>query len=142
MEKICAALATNTALRWVNLCGHITIGPKGAQILAASLAENTTLTTLLMDNARIGDVGAIAMGNALKTNSTLTDLNIGANGIRAQGAVSLAAGLRANSGIVRLNLSHNEFGSDSKEKTDAAVGALATAIEKNTTLKTLLLHRA
>ena len=95
-----------------------------------------------MDNARIGDVGAIAMGNALKTNSTLTDLNIGANGIRAQGAVSLAAGLRVNSGIVRLNLSHNEFGSDSKEKTDAAVGALATAIEKNTTMKTLLLHRA
>lgn len=142
IQKIGAALAFNTVLQSLNLSGLISVGPSGARTIAASLKENRTLSKLNLDNTKVGDEGAIALADMLRTNCTLTDLALGGNGIRAQGAIAMAAGLEQNKGLVKINLAHNQIGADSATSTDAAVGALATAIEKNKTIRTFLLNRA
>lgn len=141
VQKIGTALAFNTVLQSLNLSGLISVGPAGARTIAAALKENRTLSRLNLDNANVGDEGAIAIADMLRTNRTLTDLALGGNGIRAQGAVALAAALERNTSIVKINLAHNQIGADSDVCTEAAVGALATAIEKNKTIKVILMNR-
>ena len=106
--------------------------------LKGILATTLWQRTLLLPRSALG---AIAIADMLRTNRTLTDLALGGNGIRAQGAVALAAALERNTSIVKINLAHNQIGADSDVCTEAAVGALATAIEKNKTIKVILMNR-
>eukprot|EP01099_Mayorella_cantabrigiensis_P003079 TRINITY_DN2404_c1_g1_i1.p1 TRINITY_DN2404_c1_g1~~TRINITY_DN2404_c1_g1_i1.p1 ORF type:complete len:136 (+),score=13.48 TRINITY_DN2404_c1_g1_i1:55-462(+) len=52
------------------------ITPDGYEILAQTLASNTTLTDLDLQCNRIGTVGSTSLAEALKQNTTLTKLNL------------------------------------------------------------------
>eukprot|EP00812_Abedinium_dasypus_P013509 NODE_700_length_1400_cov_310.871375.p1 GENE.NODE_700_length_1400_cov_310.871375~~NODE_700_length_1400_cov_310.871375.p1 ORF type:complete len:436 (+),score=119.01 NODE_700_length_1400_cov_310.871375:150-1310(+) len=75
------------------------IGDHTAQVLAAALHHNTTLTSVSLRHNKIGDGGAQALAAALRHNTTLEYVwlgsnNIGEGGAKALNDVSLATGKR------------------------------------------------
>ena len=126
---LAAALAKQTTITSLILASDHISG-EGATALAKALKENTTITTLDLRVNNIGDVGATALAEALKENKTITTLNLVYNKIAHVGATALAGALKENQTITTLNLANNQIG---------AVGAtaLAEAIKENKTITTL-----
>lgn len=65
------------------------IGPTCAITLSATLANNTTLKQLLLQENEIGDEGAVAMGHMVKNNGMLKELVLDNNDITAYGQMAL-----------------------------------------------------
>ena len=119
---ICIATCLGTdicTIRTLNVsnCG---ISDEGTESLARALAVNKSLQELDVSE---NEVARIAI--ALNTNTTLKTLNMRKCGITYEGAVSLTRALAENSSLQQLDVSDNN------------VSCIVTALESNTTLKTL-----
>ena len=128
-DVLAAVLETNSTLTNLNLC-YNNIGPTGAVSLATALEENTTLTNLELSFNHPGPAGAESLAKALKTNTTLTNLVLSFNNLGPADAESLATALKTNTTLANLNVSANNLG-------PAGAESLATALKTNTTLPNL-----
>ncbi|CAF4839605.1 unnamed protein product, partial [Rotaria sp. Silwood1] len=122
-------LRNNTTLTTLYLENN-QIGDKGAQYLAEGLPKNITLLTLDLENNQIGDNGAQYLGEGLLRNATLTELYLDNNEIGYKGAQSLGEGLQKTTTLTTLDLRKNEI-------SDKGAQHLGEAFKKNTTLTTL-----
>lgn len=92
--------------------------------------QDTSLTTLELDNNEIDDEGAEDLGLALANNMTLTTLDLGANNIGPKGAKNLVLALANNTTLTTLSLMMNQIGDE--EATD-----LSLVLANNTTFTSL-----
>ena len=108
----------------------------GAVQLATALSENKSVVKVnIGSNEDVGDVGAGAFGDVLRKNKILRELNMSDCGITSQGCDRLAGGVVANSMLQVLNLSWNRLGGE-------GVNLMLTSLQKNSSLKRLILSRA
>ena len=114
-------------IHYINLarCG---IGPEAGKLLGEAMAENSSVTKLLLNQNKVGDLGGAALSRALETNSTLTKLNLNGNAMSDDVSVALRDALCKNSTLITLNLGGNKF-------KDATGFALGKALEVNATLQ-------
>ncbi|WP_052236381.1 DUF294 nucleotidyltransferase-like domain-containing protein [Candidatus Protochlamydia amoebophila] len=131
VEVIAQSLASNTTLKSLNL-GYNQIGDQGAEAIAQSLASNTTLETLGLNNNQISDRGAKAISKALASNNTLETLYLEYNLISDEGAEAIAQALASNTILRKLFLSGNHI-------SDQGAKAIFKALASNTVLKKLTL---
>ena len=75
--------------------------------IAGALERNTTLMTLDLESNRLGDVGGAAVAGALERNTTLTTLNLGNNGLGDVGGAAVAGALERNTTLTTLFLVAN-----------------------------------
>ena len=71
----------------------IQLGTHGARDLAAALAANEHVATVLIGDNGIGDKGAAALADMLRTNRSITALDLSHNGIQDLGGEKLVAAL-------------------------------------------------
>jgi hypothetical protein len=83
------------------------VGPAGAEALAAALCQNASLTMLSLSYNRIGEAGAVAIGSALARNSALREVNLRFTGIGGRGVSCIAQGFAGNCSLTSLDLSWN-----------------------------------
>jgi len=119
------ALEVNSSLKKLDLY-QSRIGEIGGRAICESLAKNNSLIELILEGNGIGNEGAFALGAALIINKTLVKLDIGRSSIKEEGMKAIAEGIAKNKGLKKL------FGYWGK--IDAS-SAMATALEKNTTLE-------
>jgi hypothetical protein len=96
----------------LDLSGNM-IDIKSIRVLADALPLTTRLQDLNLSECDITQTGAQMMAAALLGNSSLTVLSLRANRIRAMGARDLftsLTGLTGNTTLTRLDVSHNEVG--------------------------------
>ena len=75
VSDIAAILKTNTSLTYLGFKGWV--GDSGAQAIATSLKDNTTLKTLSFDSTRVSYRGVVALGRAVSlVNCPLTHLSL------------------------------------------------------------------
>ena len=107
------SLKNNHTLQEINIdgfyAGYCKIDDEGAIIIARMLQENTSLTSLTIENCSISDIGAEALAGSIKTNTSLTFLNLAGNKIHSKGAGALGQALKSNTKLEIINLSNNEF---------------------------------
>ena len=96
--------------------------------IAEALIQNTTLTTLLLNNNRINSSETIAIAKALERNSTLTTLNFSYNDLGYHGARAIAETVKINKTLTLLDLRGCNIGADGAK-------AIAEALKTNTTIK-------
>ncbi|RKO84889.1 hypothetical protein BDK51DRAFT_34010 [Blyttiomyces helicus] len=101
-------------------------GSEGGREMAAMLAENSTLKTLILRGSwllligglssaqtktgnKLGDPEAVHFGAGLKANSTLTVLDLSNNEIGDLGAIALGNDLNSNESLKTLNLGWNQI---------------------------------
>ena len=90
LKELCCKLCTNEIdMKTVDLsnCG---ICGQTAEMVAAVIAVNTTLTEVNLANNNIGDNGARQIAAALLNNTTLTSLNLNSNEITDVGTRALS----------------------------------------------------
>ena len=102
--------------------------------IAEALANNTTLTTLLLNNNEITDTGAIALAEVLLLNQTLQTLSIKKNKIQKDGAMAFANALQENQTLYELNLDENPIGNEGFK----ALDQIEKCLETNCALERLL----
>ena len=112
-------LRSNSALTSLNLSGpfggwvvepEMNIGNEGAAALADGLAENRTLTSLILSNQAVGNEGALALAESLRGNTVLVELRLDGNDIGCAGAAALSRALSLS--VAELNLSSNLISSN------------------------------
>jgi hypothetical protein len=93
--------------------------------------KNNTLTKLDLSNQHLGDVKVAEIAKALAHNTSLTHLNLSGNDIKDLNEIIDA--LKVNKSLIELDFSNNPI---------KAIGLiiLAQNLEKNTSLKTLILE--
>jgi len=110
-------------------------GPLAMEQISSGLANNTTLTTLIMNKCALGPSAGIHIANALKVNTSLKVLRLEGNMIGPIGGKKLFDGLRENKTLEELDLRMNRIGGgggggdDDEEKAD--VKSLAFALGNN-----------
>mmetsp|Transcript_5911 Transcript_5911/g.12948 ORF Transcript_5911/g.12948 Transcript_5911/m.12948 type:complete len:314 (-) Transcript_5911:336-1277(-) len=98
-------LQSNLTRLDLNAC-HI--GPSGAIVLSALLANNTTLRALHLTKNDIGDEGAVAMAHMLKNkNRALKEMVLDNNGITAYGQLALRNAIYNDSSFEELEKSNH-----------------------------------
>ena len=102
----------------------------GAPALVEALKNNTTLTSLKLENNQIGNAEVNILVEAFKNNKTLTELTFALNYIGDEGAEASAGIIKYNKTLRTLKLSNNQFCDDGAK-------ALAKAFKNNTTLTDL-----
>ncbi|GBG24181.1 Nucleotide-binding oligomerization domain-containing protein 1 [Hondaea fermentalgiana] len=80
----------------------LAVADTSAKELAQVLANNTTITSLILGGNQIGVEGAKALAEQLAASSTLTTLDLGGNQIGVEDAKALAEGLAASSTLTTL----------------------------------------
>ena len=100
------------------------VGDAGASALANAIQNNHSLKKLNLYSNQVGAAGASALANAIQNNHSLTDLHLGKNQVGAAGASALANALQNNHSLTRLELGINQVGA-------AGASALATALQNN-----------
>ncbi|KAK3278367.1 hypothetical protein CYMTET_13690 [Cymbomonas tetramitiformis] len=145
IEALADALAFNTSLNTLDLCGN-NIGPEGAKALAVALTPNaegvfnTSLNTLNLRRNNIGPEGAKALAVALTPNvegvfnTSLNTLTLYNNGIEDEGAKALAVALTPNAAGV-FNTSLNTLDVCSNAIIGDAAQQLAEAVLKHPCIK-------
>jgi Ran GTPase-activating protein (RanGAP) involved in mRNA processing and transport len=98
--------------------------------IATELPDNTTVTTLILDDNFIWDTGSSAIATALQSNNVLTKLYLNGNKIGMPGVTMLAGSLRMNTCLQVLSVGENCFGNE------GAV-VMADALRSNGTLTRL-----
>lgn len=126
-----AALAENTSLQSV-VFWRCGISDNGAHSLAVSLALNRHLEMLDLCNNKIGDRGAETLAKSLEINVKLQRLNLAVNMIGDKGAQALAKTLQTNSTLRYLHVWNNQISAKGEQ-------ALIKALERNTTLQGVLI---
>jgi Ran GTPase-activating protein (RanGAP) involved in mRNA processing and transport len=126
---VAETLADNTALTTLVLNTNC-LGGTGSAVIAKALLKNRTLERIEIVDNFIGDVGASGMAAALKVNTVLTKVSLTDNEIGLEGAVALASALKLNSSLKELELKKNDFG-------DGGAVAFADALKSNSTLMRL-----
>ena len=131
--KLAAALCKNTTLKHLNL----SINPIGEHVegvtaVAEMLAENKTLTVLILSLCHISSEGAVELAAALCKNSTLKDLYLNRNPIGVEGTSSMSDMLQHNSSLEVLHLHDDSVGEE-------GVHQLINSLKHNQTLRRLWL---
>ncbi|KAH3761469.1 FBox-LRR protein [Pelomyxa schiedti] len=108
-QLIADSLAVNTSLLHLNLrCNDIKA--LGAECIAIALSKNRTLLELDLCGNHIGFAGAEAIANMLKSNTTLTSLSVQHAHITGPGLDCIASALDINTTLLSLTLRANEIG--------------------------------
>ena len=135
LGRLGATLRSNTSLLALTLrppctrCEDLTLSSQGLMQLAAGLATNSHLTTLSLKSFHMNEEAQATLAKALLSNSTLSDLNLDGCNISSKTLVILAGVLKSTA-LKVLNLEFTWVD-------DAALIALAEAIQVNSTLQTL-----
>eukprot|EP00808_Paulinella_micropora_P016661 g38207.t1 len=116
-QQLADALRTSTVVGPVMLdLSQNSLGDEGITHLAAALAHNTSLHTLILRDNFFGDPGCAALATALRQNKSLTELVVRCNQITDDGAACFASVLsQANRSLQLLDLSHAFGGFSSVE---------------------------
>ena len=124
-------------------CTHVDIslndikaggGFPAIQEISLSLAQNTSLTSLVMNKVALGPEGGANLANAIKVNSCLKELQLEGNMIGPVGAEQLFSALQSNRNLEELGLKMNRIGGggtnkDGVEKAD--LRSLAQSLGNN-----------
>ncbi|KAJ1332548.1 hypothetical protein BSLG_008850 [Batrachochytrium salamandrivorans] len=107
-----SSLKANRTLTHLNLSDN-QMGPESGKAIATMIADNTSLTTVLLrvldlSYNQIGNLGGLALGVALVANETLRDLNVSWNEMRSRGIGALLTGAK-NNGIGENGAAVNQF---------------------------------
>jgi predicted RNA binding protein with dsRBD fold (UPF0201 family) len=125
-ERIAMELANNTTVTALVLNKNA-IGHQGCMDIADALTKNRVLVSIEMNDNSIGSDGCSAIAVALRQNAVLLSVSLCGNGIGPAGTVALAETLRINASLQVLGLGRNDVGSE-------GVSAIAEALRRNTTL--------
>ncbi|KAJ1341617.1 hypothetical protein BSLG_003806 [Batrachochytrium salamandrivorans] len=121
-QALAHVLKLNTTLVRLDLTNNsIKNGPESGKAIATMIADNTSLTTVLLRG--------LALGVALVANETLRDLNVSWNEMRSRGIGALLTGAKDNISLIYLNIRNNGIGENG-----AAVNQF---LARNTTVTTL-----
>lgn len=104
--QIAEALARNTALEHLYLCGN-GLGRQTALSLARSLAANTTLRSLFIATNRLADAGVSILADGLAANVGLEHLCLASNDIGPVGAAAVAQALGDHPTLRYLDLGYS-----------------------------------
>ena len=129
-KALAGVLEENTTLTTLDLNDNNIYDKGSIAVLAEAIGKNKTLTTLYFGHNIFGNKGVIALAQALKTNKTLTTLNISYNKFDVEGANALAEALKTNRTMMTLEIEHNNIGDEGTE-------ALVEALKTNNILMTL-----
>jgi len=139
VEVIADLLRNSSSLISIELPNN-KIGPIGAGFLCEGLCVNKTLERLYLDNNQLKDEGVMRLSYAIQNHEKLIDLSLSGNAIGDNGVISLCHALEVSSAhqekpheFACFNLAYNLIG-------DAACAAIADTIEKNPTIKVLILE--
>ena len=131
MEQLFDKIAANSddeSLREVKIVGDVkfmSLNETEKIKAGASLANNTHLKTLQMDNLKLDDKFAVALGKALPS-CHLEKLLLDSNAISGEGMKALFEGLGQNKTIVELQVRHQSKPTSSEDEE-----ALASLLEPN-----------
>lgn len=106
------------------------LGIEGCQLVAQALAQNTTISSLLLGTNGIGNAGAKAVAELIEQTPELEIVYLGCNAIEASGVEALSQSLRNNRHVHGLWLKRNPLGL-------AGAQAIAQLLEHNQHLRTL-----
>ena len=106
---------------------HIGFGPAAAELLAAAVKVNTSLTRLNIERNGLAISGGKAVGNALSANTSLTSLDMSLNDIAPEGGIAVAAALAHNATLTELTVRRCGLGPGGGK-------ALGAALQTNTSL--------
>lgn len=112
----------------------LTLPPKGATVIAKSLAKDASLATLEIVNVGLDGASGGMIAKALAGNSTLAKLNLARNGLDAEFATACRHLLEHNRRLEFLDLSENQV-------TDQGAEAIANGLRKNQALRVLSLDQ-
>jgi Ran GTPase-activating protein (RanGAP) involved in mRNA processing and transport len=131
-KRVAAELADNTTVTTL-VMNKNAIGRQGCIDIVDALITNRVLMSIELDDNSIGDDGCLAMAAALRENTVLTKASLDGNNIGLPGAMALADTLRVNGSLRDLGLGRNNVGTD-------GAAAIAEALKCNETLERLDLH--
>jgi NLR family CARD domain-containing protein 3 len=124
VRAICEAIQSNkeTKLTSLNFGGN-SIGPFGANAVAALVVATGGLTELNIANNSIKDEGITAICYAVQGNkeSKLAKLNVAGNNISPVGATAVAAMVAVTGGLTSIDVSQNKIAGDGAVQLAAAV---------------------
>jgi len=109
-----------------NQITHLGLALNDKEGLAVSLAKNTILAALHLDENKIGDKGAAAMAKLIGVTTSLEILDLSENYITDNGSSVLAAALAGNASVTDFYLSGNQV--------RVATEAFANMLSQNVTL--------
>jgi Ran GTPase-activating protein (RanGAP) involved in mRNA processing and transport len=109
------------------------IGTEGVTVLAATIKENQSLTSLNLDKCGMDSMSTTALALALHNNPLFTSLTISGNKIGDEGCRGLCYALKRMTMLQNLDLSNNEI-------TDAMKQELASVFVNNTRLAYIPMH--
>lgn len=133
IKKLCAALAVNSSINYINLYNN-KINSKGAEFIAAYLTKNRRLRLLDLSGNKIGDTGVAVIVEALKHHPSLSRLSLNACDIGDEGAAAIADLISVNKSIVNLGLINNRI-------TDRGAEYIGDSLNNNFVLKRIMLFR-
>jgi NLR family CARD domain-containing protein 3 len=128
-KQIAMELADNTTVTTLILNKN-EIGSQGCVDIANALIKNRVLTSIELNDNSIGDVGCTAMAATLRENTVLTKISLIGNGIGPAGAIALAQTLQTNASLRDLGLGRNNIGNE-------GTVAIAETLRCNETLERL-----
>jgi Leucine Rich repeat len=128
-KQIAKELADNSTVTTLLLCTNC-MGNRVFAAIASALVKNRTLTSIWLDNNDLSDEGASTVAAVLRENSILLKISLNGNRIGPRGAAALAEALCVNTYLQLLRLGQNCIGND-------GVTALAEALVRNSALSTL-----
>ena len=88
------------------------LGAWGCRMVTDALADNTTISSLLLGTDGIGDAGAADVARLIERNSYLEIVYLGCNFISENGAAKLADALTGNTSVTGLWLKRNHLGAE------------------------------
>ena len=106
------------------------LGALGCRLVTDALADNTTISSLLLGTDGIGDGGAADVARLVERNSHLEIVYLGCNFIGETGAARLAESLAHNTSVTGLWLKRNLLGAE-------GIRHIAIMLKTNTTLRAL-----
>ena len=117
-------LMCRRTFRSLRLSGCV-LGKNGSQAIArGARAQNSGITTLVLEHCRIRPDGCLAIASLLSTTVSpkLTTLSLCGNGIADDGARAVATSLKANTCLTALSLRRNRITSARLQQLALAVG--------------------
>jgi hypothetical protein len=120
IDPLCRFLKINTSLTELVLI-DARLGRMSAPRLVLAISANTGLQIVNLSRNYLGKAGVLAMGKALESNKTLERLALDTTGIDDQGATTLMAALKNNASLLHLSLADNKIRADHAIWSDARV---------------------
>ena len=106
------------------------LGALGCRLVTDALADNTTISSLLLGTDGIGDTGVSDVARLVERNAHLEIVYLGCNFIGEAGAAKLAQSLAHNTSVTGLWLKRNPLYVEGTQH-------IATMLRQNATLRTL-----